>query len=99
MELSDLYHLCCHEKQKVKVKGQCHVHGQKRIEISLVVYPQPWEVIICHQEQNPYVYLAYNKQYFEYLFLVLLFWGGGGWEGERVRTGKSGDRVGQRRRC
>ena len=44
--------------------------------------------------------MAYNKQYFEHLFLVLLFWGGrGGWEGERVRTGKSGDRVGQGRRC
>ena len=44
--------------------------------------------------------MAYNKQYFEHLFLVLLFWGGeDGWEGERVRTGKSGDRVGQGRGC
>ena len=46
--------------------------------------------------------MAYNKQYFEHLFLVLLFFGGGGeggWEGERVRTGKSGDRVGQGRGC
>ena len=43
--------------------------------------------------------MAYNKQYFEHPFLVLLFLGGEGGEGERVRTGKSGDRVGQGRRC
>ena len=43
------------------------------------------------------MYLAYNKQYFEYLFLVLLFLGGeGGWEGEdreKWGQGRTGERL------